>query len=31
MTPTAGEGPGFGPAVAVLALLASALAAIRRR
>jgi PGF-CTERM protein len=31
MTPTAGAGPGFGPVVAVLALLASALVVIRRR
>jgi PGF-CTERM protein len=31
MTPTSGEGPGFGPAVAILALLGSALLANRRR
>ena len=31
MTPTSGGGPGFGPAVAILALLASALLANRRR
>jgi len=31
MTPTSGGGPGFGPAVAILALLASALLATRRQ
>jgi len=31
MTPTSGSGPGFGPAIAILAFLASALLANRRR